>query len=293
MSFAMLHPMSTAAQGLLTGLVDDAAMFPPGNAPLPQAVSAHHDHRRSGYADLVGPLLCSDRDLRTLRETLTSPVRLGLVVSGGAGAIGPAVQHATRSEHVEPVTVEIALRDEDDLARNAERIVRALDLELPGDAHAAVEVPRVHDRAPTPSWFAALDEVAAAGHRLKLRTGGEYPDAHPSERELATFIDAALDRECPFKLTAGLHHAVRNTDPDTGYEQHGFCNVLLATRALLDGGGIDAAAEILARRDAEPIAAELAGWDQTTAASTRRWFASLGSCSIDDPLTDLRDLGLM
>lgn len=289
----MLPRMSTAAQGLFAGLIDDAAMFPPGNAPLPRALSAHHAHRRAPYAELVGPLLCGDRDLRELGEHVDAPVRIGLIVSGGAGAIGPAVQHATRSGHVEVVAVEIALRAEDDPARNAERIVRALDLDLPSDAYAAIEVPRVPDGEPPMSWYAALDEIAAAGHRLKLRTGGEHPDAYPSEHELAGFIDAALDRECPFKLTAGLHHAVRATDRDTGYERHGFCNVLLATRTLLDGGGTDDAVAALADRDAAEVAATLAGWDDTTAASTRRWFASLGSCSIDEPLTDLRDLELI
>lgn len=289
----MLPRMSTDAQGLFTGLIDDAAMFPPGNAPLPQALSAHHEHLRASYADLVGPLLCSDRDLRALGETVAEPVRIGLVVSGGAGAIGPAVQHATRSEHLELAAIEIALRDEDDLSRNAERIVRALDLDLPDGAYAAVEVPRVPHGEASPSWLAALDEVAAAGHRLKLRTGGEHPEAYPSEREVAAFLDAALDRECPFKLTAGLHHAIRNTDPDTGYEQHGFCNVLLATRTLLDGGTIEDAVATLTDRDPDQVGASLNGWDDTVSASTRRWFASFGSCSIDEPVAELRDLGLV
>jgi len=34
----------------------------------------------------------------------------------------------------------------------------------------------------------------------------------------------------------------------------------------------------------------LAGADR---ASGRRWFTSFGSCSIDEPLADLRDLGLV
>jgi len=29
-----------------------------------------------------------------------------------------------------------------------------------------------------------------------------------------------------FKSTAGLHHAPRNADPPTGFEQHGFRNLL-------------------------------------------------------------------
>ncbi|UPK75669.1 hypothetical protein MU582_03230 [Nocardioidaceae bacterium SCSIO 66511] len=285
--------MPTNVQGLWRNLIDDAAMFPPGNAPLPQAITSHHDHLGSSYAPLVGPLLCSDRFLRELGDAVTDRIEVGVVVSGGAGAIGPAIAHATSNEHVDVVAVEIALRDEDDLARNAERIVRMLDLELPEAATAAIEVPRTYDREPTGSWWEALDTIAADEHRLKLRTGGEYADSHPSEHELARFIDAALDRECAFKLTAGLHHAVRNTDAEHGYEQHGFCNVLLATRALFDGASTDDAAQILARRDSTAIASELLSWDDAAAESTRRWFTSFGSCSIDEPVTDLSELGLI
>ena len=288
----MLHPMTTAAQGLFEGLIDDAAMFPPGNAPLPDAISAHHDHLQSSYAPLVGPLLCAEPRLRDLRESVTAPIDVGVIVTGGAGAIGPAVAFASGAEHVNVVGVEIALRDEDDLARNAERIVRMLDIELPESATAAIEVPRTYDRSPGGSWWEALDMVAGAGYRLKLRTGGDDADAHPSARELATFIDAALDRECAFKLTAGLHHAVRNTDPQTGYEQHGFVNVLLATRTLLDGGNVDDAATTLERRDADALAEEIRAWDDQTASSTRGWFTSMGSCSITEPVDDLTALEL-
>ena len=38
-------------------LLDDAAVFPPGNLPLAEAVVAHRAHRASWYADLVGPLV--------------------------------------------------------------------------------------------------------------------------------------------------------------------------------------------------------------------------------------------
>ncbi|MDN5856532.1 MAG: hypothetical protein L0K86_27575 [Actinomycetia bacterium] len=285
--------MTTAAQGLLQSLIDDAAMFPPGNAPLPEAIPAHHDHLESAYAPLVGPLLCAEPRLRDLRETVAAPVEVGVIVTGGAGAIGPAVAFASGSEHVDVVGVEIALRDEEDLSRNAERIVRMLDIELPENASAAIEVPRTYGREPANSWWEALDTVAATGHRLKFRTGGEDADAHPGAPELATFVEAALDRECAFKLTAGLHHAVRNTDRQHGYEQHGFLNVLLATRTLLDGGNVQDAAAALERRDGAALADEIRAWDEQRATSTRGWFASFGSCSIAEPVDDLTALELI
>ena len=39
-------------------LIDDAALFPPGNAPMPAAVAAHRRHRAAAYRELVGPFLC-------------------------------------------------------------------------------------------------------------------------------------------------------------------------------------------------------------------------------------------
>ena len=43
---------------LFTSVVDDAALFPPGNAPMDKALAEHEAVRRSGRADLVGPFLC-------------------------------------------------------------------------------------------------------------------------------------------------------------------------------------------------------------------------------------------
>ena len=281
-----------ASTALLNSLVDDAAIFPPGNAPLADAIPAHVRHAAAPYGRLVGPFVCGDRALPDLTRLLESdppdrPLPLTLVVVGGAGAIEPALTWADRHPHVEVRAVEAALRDEDDLAHNAARVVTVLDLARPDGVDAYVELPRLPGGEPTAGWLGAADAVADAGHRLKFRTGGESPEAHPSEAELATVIDAALDRQTAFKCTAGLHHGTRHTASDTGFEQHGFGNVLLATTALLDGAGREAAGAVLADRDAAAVGARLRGWDVDTATRARSWFRSFGSCSIDEPVADL------
>jgi hypothetical protein len=139
-------------------------------------------------------------------------------------------------------------------------------------------------------WLAALDEVAAADLRLKWRTGGTSADLFPSSPDLAAAIDAALDRELPFKATAGLHAAVRHRDPETGFEHHGFLNVLVATRAALDGDDVVPALE---EHDAAAVLARLEQLGSETLARTRRWFASFGCCGVQDPLEDLVALGLL
>ena len=282
-------------------LVDDAAIFPPGNAPLPDAVEAHDGHRASEHADLVGPFVVDDVRLPRLGELTEgrdAPLPVTVVVTGGAGAIGPAATWAARTPSLDLRGLEIALRDETDLAHNARRVVTALDQlvadgVVEADLPLYVEPPALRGREPSPTWLAALDEVAALDHRLKFRTGGADPDAFPSAADLVTCIGAALDRELRFKCTAGLHNALRHRDPDTGFEHHGFLNVLLATRASLDGTGEAEVAAMLEHTDRDAVRSALGEAGDDGLVSARRWFASVGSCSVREPLEDLAALGLI
>jgi hypothetical protein len=287
-------PASSAVPAELAALVDDAALFPPASTPLDTAVRAHLDHRSAPYAALVGPFVVGDTRLPELIEVLDrlpggapGPLPVSVVVSGGAGALEPAARWADGSPVLELRSLEVALRDPGDLAGNARRVVAAADLGL--DVPVYVEPPPPDDH-PAHGWLAALDEVAAAELRLKLRTGGPSADLFPSSGAVAAFLEAALDRELPFKCTAGLHGAVRHRDPETGFEHHGFLNVLLATRAALDGGDV---VGVLEERDAAAVAARVRTTGPDALGRARRWFTSFGCCEVCDPLEELLDLGLV
>jgi hypothetical protein len=283
-------------------LVDDAAIFPPGNAPLTEAVPAHRKHQMAPYAALVGPFVIGEGRLPDLLDDVSDdvePLPVSVVVSGGAGAIEGAVRWATRTGALDLRGLEIAVRESatGEVAHNAKRIVAAVDQlvaagELNDEIPVFFEMPRLYGEPPGHGWLAALDEVAAMDHKLKFRTGGVDKEAFPSARELATCIDAALDRELAFKCTAGLHNAVRHRDEETGFEHHGFLNVLLATRASLDGGSVDDVAAVLEVGDRDEVVAAVREQAQVLPA-TRRWFTSFGSCSVLEPLEDLTELGLM
>jgi hypothetical protein len=287
----------------LTGLVDDAAIFPPGNSPLPEAVAAHREHRSAPYATLVGPFVVGDSRLPDLLDVVSDdvdPLAVSVVVSGGAGALTPAVRWATRTGALELRALEITLRDDDTgaIVHNAKRILAAVDEvratgELDDEVPVYVEPPRLYGAPPTPGWLGALDEVAAADLRLKFRTGGADADAFPAAHELAASVEAAIDREVAFKCTAGLHNALRHRDEDTGFDHHGFLNVLLATRATLDSAGVDEVAATLEQTDADAVRARVDEVGADGLVSARRWFTSFGSCSVLEPLEDLVDLGLL
>ena len=266
--------------------MDDAAIFPPGNADPADAAAAYVDRRDQWFAALVASFVVTDTRVPDVGDP---SIPLSIVVTGGAGAVAGGLAMARRKGH--PVAgLEIALRDLDDLAGNARRVVAAADAArgeglLDEETPVYVELP---PGEPTHQWLAAADEVAAAELRLKFRTGGLEPDLFPSAAELAAWIDAALDRETPFKCTAGLHRAVRHTG-DEGFEHHGFLNVLLATRQAFDGSPAADVIETLEQRDGTALTDEARGADL---AGARRWFTSFGSCSVSEPLDDLTTLGL-
>lgn len=301
------RPNPSALPEEYLALVDDAATFPPGNAPLPRAVEEHRSHRAAPHAGLLGPFVVSDTRLPELigllqgdpsSQETAPPLAVSVVVTGGAGAIEPAVRWAGREDCLELRAVEVALRDEADLEHNARRMTTAVDQlvadgHLGGEADVYVEPPRLFDGPPGHSWLAALDEVAAMDLRLKFRTGGGSEDAFPTARELATCIEASLDRELPFKCTAGLHNAVRHRDPETGFEHHGFLNVLLATRASLDGADTDRVVAVLELTEPAELRRLIEEAGPALLASARRWFTSFGSCSVREPLQDLVHLDLL
>lgn len=172
----------------------------------------------------------------------------------------------------------------DEVKASSEREIEAID-----NPEAFVEV----------SDLALIDVLARRGLRAKIRTGGVTPEAFPAVQFVAAFITHCAERHVPFKATAGLHHPLRCVKPLTyapdapSGTMHGFVNVFMAA-AL-----IEPAAEILAEDDprAFHFDDDFASWRDHAIATedlerVRREFAlSFGSCSFEEPVADLRELG--
>lgn len=272
---------------MLAGLCDDASIFPPGLTPVAQAIPAHLAHLAGPYADLVGPLILSASALPEAAGHVggLAPGSVELVVTvPSQDAVAAALAAVDALPAFELVGLEVALTS-DAAPQDA---VSAITAALGGRAlDVVVEVPRDDRRAAT------LDAVRAAGLRGKFRTGGVRADLYPDVDELADALQAAVERGVPFKATAGLHHAVRNTDRQTGFDQHGFLNILVAVDALLNGAEPGRAAGILAERDGDRLAAEVLTWGPERGTAVRRLFGSFGTCSISEPAEELAALGLL
>ncbi len=164
--------------------------------------------------------------------------------------------------------------------------------------------------APPPDFRGMIAALAGVDGAAKLRTGGVTADAIPASAAVAEFILACDAAEVPFKATAGLHHACRAQYPLT-YEadapkglMHGFLNVFLAA-ALIHArrGNVEGAARLLEEsdpsmfkfaRDAVMLATLGIGLERVQVARAREQFAlSYGSCSFEEPVGELKGLGLV
>ncbi|AGZ46497.1 hypothetical protein [Actinoplanes friuliensis] len=276
--------MSTLVPPLFAGLVDDASLLPPGIVGFREVLEAHAKHRDSWYEPLVGALLVPS----SLVDLDLSPRGLAVgVVNDAAISALPAVVAKLRAAGavVGQVEAAVARRGEDPqpgLAALRELAADQTDL----DVYAEIPL----------SWglLAGLDTVAglrADGLRIapKFRVGGLAAELFPTPVELAAVICACRDRDLPFKLAAGIRHALRHTDPETGFTHHGFLNVLVGSAVAAEGGEVAEVAEALGATHPVPLVEPV----RSRRDQPRPLWVGFGAGNVLEPLTELIRLGLI
>ena len=250
-------------------LFDDAGLFPPARLPMDQALAAHRRTRHGPWADLVGPFLCPAALLAELdagvADGLPRPPEIGVVAaddtSWGAVYAAPGL---VQVEAPAPIPVP----------------------EPPPGVRRYVEIPRHGDAEAVAD---ALDRVAAAGARAKLRCGGPTPEDVPACSWLAAALVGCVERKLEAKATAGLHDPFRSTGPDG--PRHGLVNLLAAATAAQGGADTATVSEILATEGRDP--ADVAALVGVVASDGRELLASVGTCSIDETVEGLTSQGLL
>ena len=313
--------MSTRVPPLLVGLVDDASAVPPCTVTLSEAVAGHTVHRTAWYADMVGPLLLTATQITEAVDHGSLP---GLTANVPPLAVGVVADDGPAPRGLDRVVAAVAAGSGPDPGPDppphpqphpqphpgAAAWLRVRHVEIPvamrGDdpipglsavIEAAGSVPAVTFYAEIPlTWgvLASLDQLAearAAGVDVapKFRTGGLAAELFPTPIELAAVICACRDRALPFKLTTGLHRAIRRTDPETGLVNHGFMNVLAAVLAADAGAEAADLAELLGGTDPGMLVEVTNGLLGTA----RPLWRGFGTCGVGEPLADLRSLGLL
>ena len=283
--------MSSALRTLLEGIVDYAGLFPPASLDLPTAVRNYQSYRAGDDRWMLGRFVVGVAKLPELRPMIAT-VR-GKEEAWPISVVAPDAAAATS-----------VLRGADDANARIESVeVRAgtvADVTL--ISRAAPKTREVYVEVPLDgSTLELLDAIAAAKLRAKVRTGGVTADAFPPATEIVSFIRACIDRNLPFKATAGLHHPLRGNYRLT-YEagapsgtMYGYLNLFLAAVFMRNGLADREAAELLTETDPGALIVEEQGirWRNhevgldTIKAVRARVATSFGSCSFREPVDEL------
>src|SRR5215469_14234634 len=299
---------SPAIARLLSKSIDYAGLFPPASLPLSEAIETFKRYLQGRESWIINSIVLPiDRLTEAAASFGDTPFCLS------------AIPRKTEDWH------QWLGRLEEDcshlrsfLAAHPQVAIQALQISVPKSGDAGEIAKRVEELVPLvnehrvflelPSGESAFrDELAATIAALqrqrlslwgiKLRMGGTA--ASPSVSMVADVLAAVRDNQVPIKLTAGLHHPLRHWNNNLGVHMHGFINVLMAA--------MFAHACRLPPRNIETILADERSKDFVFNGNVARWLdlpirteliedlrrlvVGFGSCSVNEPLHDLRTLG--
>lgn len=315
--------MTRSLQTLMSGLIDYAGLFPPAGLDMPRAVEGMAAGLRGPHAPMLGRFICPSKRLPELSAAgaplmpgtfatsgyrehadVSEPWRISVLIDDALDACLDRID-AFNQRHA---ATDAGMARVDAIEMKAEApgaIDEALD-DVPEDIFPFFEIPI--DRDCRGFVIAIAGNAETGGAAAKIRTGGVTPGAFPTSRDVAAFLHACIGAQVPFKATAGLHHPVRAEHALT-YEpgsarsvMHGFLNLFMAaslTRfARLD---LPTTQAVLDETDAAAFrfTDDGASWrnrtiDLVSLSRSRETFAlGFGSCSFEEPVADLRALGLL
>ena len=250
---------------MFTGLLHDA--------PETLDLEAHRALGRDAYGWVVGPLVVPDDRLANLgADPDAAEMAISVLLGTGAGGL---LALGRRRTGARLAAVETVLRDLDDLAGNAARVVSAAE-SLPEGVDVYVGCPGL------PGMLEAVETIEAASllGRVDLSPVAVGAPRYSPAEQLSLLVEADL----PFK--------VAGTSPDA-FGANGVGAVLTAVEALIDGADPDEAAALLAAPDPARVLGALARWDAATQSRVQRRLRGVDCPDLAATLGSLVRAGLL
>jgi hypothetical protein len=290
---------------MFSGIVDYAGLFPPAKLDMDAAVSNYQRYREGKDAWMLGcfvvPLGRFDEFLAAVRDHVSStdePWRVSVVIGDDVAADLDQAAALDLGGHGEARIegVEVKATSPDQVAMLADAVPAGMNAFVEIDPGEGLE-----------ELVKAIAPLRSARFRAKIRTGGVTREVIPPVEHVGRFLRLCYASDLAFKATAGLHHAVRGEhaltyDEDAPFAvMHGFLNVFLAAAFCFNGlGGADAVRLLSLESPGEwSFDDDCVRWEEYRLSTDeivkirRRFAISFGSCSFEEPLQDLRRLGLI
>lgn len=252
--------VAPALKALLEGLFDYAGMFPPAGLTLDEAIAKYTEYRANNYSWMLRNFVVSAKELPQMPDRMNGSLAVIANVDEPRAA---SIESSSAFASTRPVYCEVS-----------------------------------------PRSLQELDNIQASGCFAKIRTGGVKPEAIPEPDTVAAFINGCAERKLAFKATAGLHHPIRSEHPLT-YEHnapratmHGFINILMASAFAWSGERYIEA--IIAEMDPSAFHFDNRAHWKNHALSVEQirdarlnFMHSIGTCSFEEPVNDLKQLRLV
>ncbi|HSK73197.1 MAG TPA: hypothetical protein VK892_15975 [Pyrinomonadaceae bacterium] len=289
---------------LLSEIIDYAGLFPPSKLLMPEAVINYAAYKNSNYNWMLGrfvvPVGRLDELLESAEEFVSRDVDGGWRLSVLAGE--DIYETFRKIEDFNAKNSPKAVCDAIEIKVDSPSLIETVAEILPPNIKAYFEI------SPEGDLAEMISTLAINRQRAKIRTGGVTPEAFPPSKSIIRFVRTCMAANVPFKATAGLHHPVRCLKPLT-YEadapegvMNGFLNLFLATGFARGGFKPNLLEELLEDESAENFRFDESGvhWREDFFLSNsqlkvvrERNIISFGSCSFEEPIEDLRHLGLL
>lgn len=293
-----------SVRALLAGAIDYAGLFPPSQFSMPEAVINYATYKNSNYSWLLGRFVLAVAQLDEFIASAQDFISRDASTAWRLSAIaGEDVYDTLRriedfnSKHGPGVVCD-SLEVKAATVSKIENTVNS----LPDDLTAYFEI------AVNEKLGDLVATLALTGQRAKIRTGGISPEAFPRSRDIVRFVRTCVGANVPFKATAGLHHPLRCFRPLT-YEpdspegtMHGFLNLFLMTGFARESFRTNLLEEVMEEEFEEVFTFQENGvrWRENHFLGNshlerlrEKAIQSFGSCSFDEPIADLRSLGLL
>ena len=299
----MSEKLKESVRLLLAEIVDYAGLFPPSAVSMAEAVTNYATYKNSNYNWMLGRFVVPVQRLdeftahaRDFFPRADSPWKLHVLASED-------IYETVRTvEEFNFAHAPYAVCDALEIKANTISMIERISEAVPPQLTNYFEIPTGENLADL------VVTLAINKQRAKIRTGGVSAEAFPPTDTIMRFIRTCLAANVPFKATAGLHHPIRCRRALT-YEQdapegtmYGFLNVFLAAAFARDGFKPGVLKEILEDEWEESFVFDDSGvlWRQEHFITTsqirylrEKGAISFGSCSFEEPIADLQDIGLL
>lgn len=305
-------------------IIDYAGLFPPASLNLHDAFTGYSNYIKSEHKWMLSRFICPAKlfpELETIAGNIieSSNETFSFSVLGGSGNNDESLINRFKTDlektlnfclkYSKKVCIEVfelKLHENSEHISLFSKINESIKNEFKNNVDIFYEVTLNNNwKEILSSVTEAISEINRTSHNktgFKLRTGGITASSFPSSEKVACVIKTCKENIVPLKTTAGLHHPVKHYREEVQTKMHGFINIFgagivahsrnLPENTLIeiindeDAGSFHFTDESFSWKDYSVTVSEIEE-------ARKNFILSFGSCSFDEPVEDLKKLGLL